>query len=97
MLNTTTNVYNENCSIIINNYENSTISNLLYLDESFAYDLKNVLEIMKDTATDAVPEDIQKSTQDFFRIRSLANILLAKINPEQFHELNYLLKNLKAK
>ena len=96
MRNKVQNVYNENC-IIINTSQNSTISNCLDLNESFAYDLRNLLEIIRDTATDAEAEDLEKSYTAFFRIRSLANVLLDKINPEKFHELNDLLKNLKSK
>lgn len=100
MQNKVQNVSNENKSIVINTPDNARIVDLLQsftsLNEQFAYDIANVLQVIKEIADNTDAQDQQDAVYKFYRISSLSNLLLQKINPEQFHELNSFLNSLKS-
>lgn len=93
------NVSNENQSIVISTPDKAKFVDLLkhfiHLNEQYANDIRNTIDVIREIAQNAEPEKEMDSAYRFYRIQSLGNLLVDKINPEQFCELHDFLNSFK--
>lgn len=93
------NVSNENQSIVISTPDKAKFVDLLkqfvHLNEQYANDIINTIDVIREIAQNAEPEKEMDSAYRFYRIQSLGNLLVDKINPEQFCELHDFLNSFK--